>query len=130
MATFLGKEGVVKVGSATVAEIKSFSVTQSAATAEDTVMGDSWTTHKVTQKSWAGQVACFWDDTDTTGQVALAVGVEVTLKLYPEGTTTGDYELSGTAIINSVETQLAHDGIVEATFGFQGSGQLTIGTVA
>lgn len=130
MATYLGKDGVVKVGTNTIAEVRSFSVNQTAATAESTVMGDEWTNHKITQKSWAGQISCFWDDTDTQGQGTLLVGAEVTLKLYPEGATTGDAELSGTVLINSIETQLAHDGLVEATFGFQGSGQLTIGTVA
>lgn len=129
MATFLGKEGVVKVGSNAVAEVRSFSVTQTSATAEDTVMGDAWTTHKPTMKSWAGQISCFWDDTNTTGQGALAVGAEVALKLYPEGTTSGDEEISGNAIITSVETQLAHDGIVEASFAFQGNGALTIGAL-
>lgn len=129
MATYLGKDGVVKVGTHTVAEVRSFSLNQTAATAEATVMGEEWTSHKITQKSWAGQLSCFWDATDTTGQGALAVGTEVNLKLYPEGATTGDAELSGTALITSIETQLAHDGLVEATFGFQGSGALSLGTV-
>jgi hypothetical protein len=129
MATFLGKEGVVKVGINSIAEVRSFSITQTAATAEDTVMGDEWTTHKPTMKSWAGQLSCFWDNTNTTGQGALIVGTEVTLKLYPEGTTADDEELTGSVIITSVETQLAHDGIVEASFAFQGNGLLTIGAV-
>jgi len=40
MATFLGKNGVIKVGTNTIAELRSFSITQTAATAEDTTMGD------------------------------------------------------------------------------------------
>lgn len=128
MATFLGNEGVVKVGSGTVAEVKSFSVNQSAATVEDTAMGDEWATHVVTQKSWQGTITCHWDDTDSDGQATLTVGASVSLKLYPEGTTTGDHELSGTALITGVETQQAHDGLVEATFTFQGTGALVPGT--
>jgi predicted secreted protein len=120
--------GVVKVGSGTVAEVKSFSVDQNAATVEDTAMGDTWTTHLVTQKSWSASIACMWDDTDSDGQVALAVGTSVSLELYPEGTTTGDYKLSGTALITSVSTKQTHDGLVEADFTCQGSGALAIGT--
>lgn len=130
MATYLGKDGVVKVGSVAIAEVRNFSITQAAATTEDTVMGDSWSTHKVTLKSWSGQLACFWDATDTTGQGALTIGAEVTLKLYPGGVASGDQELSGSAIITSIETQLAHDGIVEASFSFQGTGALTVDEVA
>jgi hypothetical protein len=130
MATHLGKEGVVKVGSNAIAEVRSFSITQEAATATDTVMGDEWETQKVTMKSWSGQLSCYWDSADTTGQGALTIGAEVTLKLYPEGTTSGDQELSGTAIIKSIENQAAHDGLVEASFSFQGTGALTIEEVS
>ena len=130
MATFLGKEGVVKVGNNAIAEVKSFSITQTAATVEDTVMGDDWATHKPTIKSWSGSLTCHWDDTDTKGQEALSVGTEVSLTLYPEGNDSGDYQLSGSIIITSVETQAAHDGLVERTLNFQGSGALIIGTVS
>jgi len=128
MATFLGKEGVVKIGTHVLAEVKSFSINQSAATTEDTALGDSWTSYVVTQKSWQGSIACFWDNTDSQGQSALSVGTLVQLKLYPEGTTTGDYELSGDALITGVEMQQAHDGLVEVNFTYQGTGELVIHT--
>lgn len=129
MANHIGSEGVVKVGSSTVAEVRSFSITTSADTTEDTVMGDSWKTHQVTQKSWTAQVTAFWDETDTTGQGALTIGAVVTLNLYPEGSTSSDTYFSGSAIVNSVGTSQTHNGMVEATFGFQGTGALTTNTV-
>ena len=110
MSTFLGKDGVIKVGSDAIAEVRSFSVTQTSAVAEDTIMGDDWTTHKATLKSWIGQLTCFWDEGDTNGQGALHPGSEVTVNLYPKGDGTGDTEISGKVIITSLEIQLAHDG--------------------
>jgi len=130
MSTVTGKDGVVKVGTNTIAEVRSFTLNRTIATVEDTSMGDVWTTHKVTMKSWSGQVSCYWDKSDTTGQGALDVGNEVTLKLYPEGSSSGDTEYSGSAIISSIEKQVPHDGMVEVTFNFQGNGPLTPGAVA
>ena len=46
MATHKGSEGIVKVGSNSVAEIRSYSIEESADTLEDTSMGDSARTYK------------------------------------------------------------------------------------
>ena len=46
MATHKGSEGTVKVGSNAVAEIRSYSIEESADTLEDTSMGDSARTYK------------------------------------------------------------------------------------
>jgi hypothetical protein len=129
MANHVGNEGVVKVGSNTVAEVRSFSITSSADTVEDTVMGDTWKTHQVTQNSWTAEVTAFWDETDTTGQGALTIGATVTLNLYPEGATSADTYLSGSAIVTSVGRSQTHNGMVEATFSFQGTGALSTSTV-
>ncbi len=130
MATHTGSEGTVKVGTATIAEIRSFSVATTADTAEDTTMGDSWRTFKTTLKGWSGSLDCFWDETDTTGQGALVDGAEVTLNLYPEGATTGDKYYTGTAIITGTTINSSFDGLVESSITFQGTGALTLGTAA
>ena len=46
MATHKGSEGTVKVGSNAVAEIRSYSIEESADTLEDTSMGDAARTYK------------------------------------------------------------------------------------
>ena len=46
MANHKGSEGTVKVGANAVAEIKSYSLTETADTIEDTVMGDSARTYQ------------------------------------------------------------------------------------
>ncbi len=130
MATHTGSEGTVKVGANTIAEIRSYSVEQTADTTEDTTMGDTWRTHKTTLKSWSGTVDVYWDETDTTGQGALVPGAEVTANFYPEGSTTGDVYLTGTAIVTGVTVSASFDGMIESTITLQGTGALTTGPAA
>lgn len=128
MATHTGSEGTVKVGTTTIAEIRSFSVEETSDTAEDTTMGDSYRSYKTTLKSWSGSVDVFWDETDTAGQGALAVGSEVTMKFYPEGATTGDIYLTGSAIVTSKSVNSSFDGLVESSIKVQGTGALSTAT--
>lgn len=130
MATHTGSEGTVKVGANTIAEIRSYSIEQTADTTEDTTMGDAWRTHKTTLKSWSGTVDVYWDETDTTGQGALVPGAEVTANFYPEGSTTGDVYLTGTAIVTGVTISASFDGMIESTITLQGTGALTTGPAA
>ena len=130
MATHTGSEGTVKVGANAIAEIRSYSVEQTADTVEDTSMGDSFRTFKTTLKGWSGTVDVFWDETDTNGQSALSVGSEVTANFYPEGSTTGDAYLYGTAIVTGKTVTGSLDGMVDSTITLQGTGSLTTGTAA
>lgn len=130
MANHTGVDGVVKVGTNTVAEVRNWSVSESADTIEDTTMNDTSRTYQAGLKSWNGSLTAFWDETDTNGQAALTVGSSAVLNLYPEGATTGDIYYSGTAIVNSVGVSVPTGGMIERTYGFQGSGALTIGTAA
>lgn len=129
MATHTGSEGTVKVGANAIAEIRSYSIEQTADTTEDTTMGDAWRTHKTTLKSWSGTVDVFWDETDTTGQGALVPGAEVTANFYPEGATTADVYLTGTAIVTGKTVSASFDGMIESTITLQGTGPLTTGPV-
>tara|TARA_R100000655_G_scaffold109723_1_gene165127 strand:- start:1389 stop:1778 length:390 start_codon:yes stop_codon:yes gene_type:complete len=129
MATHSGSAGTVKVGSNAVAELKSWSLDQTQDTVETTKLGDTVKTYTATQSSSSGTMDCFWDETDTNGQVACTIGASVTLNLYPEGATSGDTYYTGTAIITSVGVSQTHDGIVERSIGFQVTGAVTIGTV-
>ena len=90
MATHTGSEGTVKVGSNAIAEIRSFSIEESADTLEDTTMGDTARTYKSSLTSFSGSVDVLWDETDSSGQGALTIGAEVTLNLYPEGDAAGE----------------------------------------
>lgn len=129
MANHKGSEGTVKVGSNAVAEIRSFSIEETADTLEDTSMGDSARTYLPSLTSWSGSVDVFWDETDTSGQGALDVGSSVTLNLYPEGDTAADTYYTGTAIVTGKSVSSSFDGMVEASFSVQGTGALTETTV-
>lgn len=125
-----GSEGVVKIGANTIAECRSWSIEQQADTVEDTVLGDTWKSHKSSLKSWSGSIACWWDETDTNGQAAMVVGAELTLNLYPEGATTGDAYYTGSIIVTGFTNKGEVGGMVEADFTFIGNGALTTGVAA
>ena len=132
----LGKDGYVHVGSDLVAETRGWSVEETAETIDTTVAGDTTRTFSTTYKNWTATVDVLYD-VDDTAQTALAIGESVTVKFYPEaaavtfGTpTTGDTELSGTAVLTGKTITAAYDGIIEASISLQGDGVLTYGSVA
>jgi predicted secreted protein len=129
MATHTGSEGTVKVGANAIAEIRSFSIEESADTLEDTTMGDTARTYKSSLTTYTGTVDVLWDETDTTGQGALTIGASVTLNLYPEGDTSGDTYYTGTAIVTGRTINSSFDGLVEMSISVQGNGALTQTTV-
>ena len=129
MATHKGSEGLVKIGSNTVAEVTGFSFDETADTIEDTELSDSARTYVTDYTSSSGSVDCMWDETDTTGQGAMTIGSSVTLNLYPEGADAGDTYYSVTALITGITRANAMGSMVTASFSFQGSGAVTSTTV-
>ncbi len=129
MATHTGSEGLVRISTNTIAEVRSWTLTETADTIEESTMGDSYRTFKTGMKTFTGSVVCYWDELDTTGQMAMTAGASVTLNLFPEGNTSGDTYYTGTVLVTSIEATASFDGMVEATFNFQGTGALTKTTV-
>ena len=130
MATHTGSEGTVKVGVNAIAEIRSFSIEESADTLEDTTMGDTARTYKPSLTTFTGTVDVLWDETVTTGQGALTIGAPVTLNLYPEGDASSDTYYTGAAIVTGRTINSSFDGLVEMSISVQGNGALTQTTVA
>ena len=129
MATHTGSEGTVKSGANAIAEIRSYTISETGDTIEDSSMGDSSRTYKAGLKTFTASVECFWDETDTTGQGSFDVGSTVTLNVYPEGATTGDMYYTGSAIVTGKTINATFDGMVEASFTLQGTGALSESTV-
>ena len=129
MATYTGKNGAVYAGVNAVAEVKDWSLETTSEMVADTVMGDDWVSNKPTLKSWTASFNAIWDDADTTGQLALVEGAELTLNLYPTGNNSGDVEWSGAVIVGTVSKTASFDGLIEASFSVTGNGPLTTGTV-
>lgn len=133
MGTHAGNEGSVQISSNEIAEVKSWSIEEQGETADSTTFDNTngWRTHKHTLKGWSGEVECCWDEADTNGQGALTIGSSVTLNLYPEGDdVNGDVYYTGTATVTGISRQASVDGMVEASFSFQGNGALTQSTVS
>ncbi len=125
-----GSEGCVKIGANTIAEVKNWNMEESVNIIDDTELKDDWKTKKSGTKEWKGSLECFWDESDTNGQGALILGAEVTLDLYPEGDATGDTYFQGQAIVSNINKSAGVDGMVEASFSFEGNGALAEQTVA
>ena len=129
MATHKGSEGTVKSGANAIAEIRSYTITETADVLEDTSMGDTSRTYLSSLKTFTGSIDCFWDETDTSGQLSLDPGSSVTINIYPEGSGTGDTYYTGSVIITEKSVTASYDGMVEASFSFQGTGALSETTV-
>lgn len=133
MATEAASGSLVKIGSDTMGEVRSYSLEQQIETIEDTAMGDTARTYKVGLKSFTGSLDVNFDESDTAQaavQTAIEDGTTVTFEIYPEGETTGDQYFTGTAIITGSTVTASFDGLVEGTISVQGTGALTQSTKA
>lgn len=133
MATHIGNEGTVAIGANTIAEVASWSFTETLEMAEAPALGDTYIKRIAGLKDSSGSITCFWDETDSNGQEAMTVGATVVLNLYPEGATTGDVYFTGNALITERGTEVSGpNDTVGRTFSFvnvDDSG-ITQGTVA
>ena len=66
MANHLASEGLVQVGSSTVAELKSYSLDESSEMVDASIMTSASKVNKAGVKSWNGNAECFWDETDNS----------------------------------------------------------------
>jgi len=129
MATHTGSEGLVKVSSTTIGELRSYTLEQTSDTIEDSSMGDASRTYKTGLKGFSGSASLFFDEADA-GQLLLVVGGEIAIKVFPEGATTGDKFYEGNAIVTAYNVSASFDGLVEAELTFTGTGSLTLSTSA
>jgi len=127
MATHTGSEGVIKIGSTVLGELRSYTLENTADTIEDTSMGDASRTYKVGLKGFSGSASLFFDELDA-GQILLVVGSEIAIKVFPEGASSGDKFYEGNAIVTGYNISASFDGMVEAEMTFTGTGTLSLST--
>lgn len=127
MATHTGSEGLIKIGTTTVGELRSYTLEQTADTIEDTSMGDSSRTYKSALKGFSGSASLFFDEADA-GQILIVVGGSITIKVFPEGASSGDKFYEGSAIVTGYNVSASFDGMVEAEMTFTGTGALSLST--
>ncbi len=130
MANHTGVEGTVKVGTNFIQELRSFSYKESADIIECTTINDTSKRYKSGIKSWDGEFSCFFDENDTTGQGALVIGAVVSLKMYPEGASSGDVYRYGDAHIVNVSVSIPTGGMIERSYTVTGDGELFTSTEA
>ena len=132
MATTKGSSGVVKLavsgGSvAAMGEVRSFTLSESADTIEDSVMGDTARTYVSSLTSATLSMDVYWDDADAV-QLVMDSGAALDWELYPTGTGTGEKYYSGSGILTSKSLTASFDGMVEGSFALQVSGAVTEAT--
>ena len=124
--------GVVKYDGNAIASISSWSFDQTQDAVENTALGQSARSYLTGIIGWSGSAEAFWDETDTAqSQIDTDMGSPAikTLELYSEGTTSGDTYWHGSVIVTSVSRSASVNGMVTASFSFQGTGGLTKTTV-
>lgn len=129
MATKTGASGVVKlqVSGTTVAvvgEVRSFTFDGSADTIEDSVMGDVSRSYKAGLKTNTVSIECYWDEADAQ-QLVIDERASLDFEVYPTGTGSGETFYSGSGIVTSRSITGSFDGMVEASFAIQCSGDVT-----
>jgi predicted secreted protein len=125
MATKLGREGLIKLSSTTIGELRNYALTHTSDTVEDSVIGDTYRTRLASMKTFSVSGDLYWDETDA-GQLLITIGSSVTLNLYPEGASVGDVYYSGAAIVTQFNVSASFDGIIEGQIQFEGNGVLSV----
>ncbi len=130
MANHKGSEGIVQIGSNTIAELLDYSIDETGDTIEDSELSDTAKTFQSDMTSWTGSINAHWDETDTTAQGAMVIGASITVTFLPEGNVTGDVSRVGTAIVTGKGMAGSKGSMVTQSFSLQGTGALVDGTVA
>lgn len=128
MAKYHGRHGVVMLDSDAVGEIQSWEFSRTVAMAETTSMGDTAVYRESTGfKDATGSVTYLYDP-DDTGQTSIDIDAKLTLKLYPQGNTTGKPFWSIPVIVSEMGLPQTKDGFVTHSFSWVGNGSITEGT--
>ena len=135
MAASSGNGGVLQTSPddstySAIASLQSWTLEQVADTIETSAMGTSLTkTFIPGQTSFSGSADALWNDDDTSQesiQTALTGGDSTFyIKLYPVGTSSGDY-YSGQIVITGFSITSSLNSPIGFSFTFQGTGTLTL----
>ena len=127
MAIQKGNAGIIKIGSNTFGQMRSYSIDHTSDTIESSVMGSTFKTYETGLTDFSASIDGYWDDVDTV-QNAMTAGAEVTLIFFPEGAAGSATRYTGTAIVTGVSRQASFDGLVECSFSVQGKTALVTST--
>jgi hypothetical protein len=129
MAKHEGRYGHVKVGANSLANLSSWSFTQSAPVIDATVMEETFADKRVGIPENSGEFTAYWDPTDTAQAAFDVVGTQVTLQMYPDDDQSGDYYYQVTATLSEIGHSADVSGMVERSFSWVGQSAVTENTV-
>lgn len=125
MSVRTGFTGLVKSGTATVANLSNWTLDSNFEILDTTSFGEAWNTNTPGCGAWTGSAAGFYNDDDTLGQAALETAylakTAITLKLHVDATNyyTGSCWIEKLNITNDAK------GVTKVTFNFTGNGALS-----
>ena len=128
MAIVHGKEGVIKAGGSVVSDVTGFALETTGDVVETTALGESVKSFTAGTTSFSGNINVNFNRADSVQNTLLA-GSQIAFILYPEGATSGDRTYTGSGIVTGMSVDNTLDSMVTKSVTFQGTGDLTIGTV-
>ena len=128
MAIYTGKNLAVLLDSQAFSHVRSASVNHAIDLVETTTASLSVKTYASTVKDFSGTVEVLHDDSTELFDSEILPGTTGEIKIRPEGTGAGAVTINGNVIISTVDFGVPYDGVVAVSVGFQGTGDLTVGT--
>ena len=128
MAVYTGKNLAVLLDSQAFSHVRSASVNHAIDLVEITTAAATVKQYSTTVKDFSGTVEVLHDDSTELFDSEIVPGSTGEIKIRPEGTGSGAVTINGNVIISSVEFGTSFDGVVAVSVGFQGTGDLTVGT--
>jgi len=124
MAAYMGKDGKVNIGAATVAFCDSWTLNTGVGTADITGYGASSRAFVQTIREWSGSFTCTMDRSDTDqadlmDQFEDGVLADIAFQLYPSTSYwSGNGQMTGMTVNSAVDDKIS------VSFDFQGNGAL------
>jgi predicted secreted protein len=128
MAVYTGKNLAVLLDSQAFSHVRSASINHAIDLVEITAAGGTVKQYASTVKDFSGTVEVLHDDSTELFDSEVVPGSTGEIKIRPEGTGSGAVTINGNVIISSIEFGVPYDGVVAVSVGFQGTGDMTVGT--
>lgn len=128
MAIYTGKNLAVLLDSQAFSHVRSASVNHAIDLVETTTASLSVKTYASTVKDFSGTVEVLHDDSTELFDSEILPGTTGEIKIRPEGTGAGAVTINGNVIITTVDFGVPYDSVTAVSVGFQGTGDLTVGT--
>ena len=128
MASYRGEDGVFQAITsggtlATVSNLRSWEISETAESIESTVMGDTSKTFVAGHKSWTASCEVLYDLANAV-QADLVVGESVDIKIWPN-TASQTESFAGSAIVTATSQSGEIGDLVASSISLQGTGALT-----